>query len=124
MKTKWMLTALAIVALFLTGCRSSDSKDPVSLEENDPKVEKVVIGYIPTWVNMQETIDNTDLNILTHINLSFLNPDASGVFLVDGEPLCSDGSTTDIKYVVKKAHENGVKVLMSVAGGIVPDCSG
>lgn len=119
-----MLTTVAIFTLFLTGCLSGDSKDSASLEMGDPKVEKVVIGYIPTWVDMRQTIDNTDLDILTHINLSFLNPDTSGTFLVDGEPFCSDGKTADIKYVVKKAHENGVKVLVSLAGGVVPACSG
>lgn len=119
-----MLATIAILTLSLTACLSGNSKDSASLDVVDLEVEKVVIGYIPTWVDMRATIDNTDLDILTHINLSFLNPDASGVFLVDGEPFCSDGKTADIKYVVRKAHENGVKVLVSVAGGIIPECSG
>ena len=126
MKTKLILITLTFFALslngYLSGC-SSDSGSPEVIEP-EPKSNKVVIGYIPTWVNMRNTIDNTDLNILTHINLSFLNPDASGSFLVNGEPVCSDGSTSDIKYVVKKAHDKGVKVLVSLAGGVVPDCSG
>ena len=126
MKTKLILITLTFFALslngYLSGC-SSDSGSPEVIDP-EPKSDKVVIGYIPTWVDMRKTIDNTDLNILTHINLSFLNPDDSGSFLVNGEPVCSDGSTSDIKYVVKKAHDKGVKVLVSLAGGVVPDCSG
>jgi GH18 family chitinase len=124
MKLKAILTVLTLLGLFLNGCGSGGAKDSVDLDVKDAKENKVVIGYISTWKDMRKTIDSTDLNILTHINLSFLNPDASGSFLLEGEPVCSDGSSSDIKYVVEKAHQNGVKVLVSVAGGIVPECSG
>lgn len=116
-----ILTTLLIALQFLNCCASKSLKD--SNEETE-KPDKVVIGYIPTWKDMRETMDNTDLKLLTHINLSFLNPDSSGAFLIKGEPICSDGSASDIRYVVKKAHENDIKVLVSVAGGILPECSG
>lgn len=121
MKKVSILTTLFLALQFMTCCASNSLKDS---NEEPVKSGKVVIGYIPTWKDMRSTMDNTDLKFLTHINLSFLNPDASGSFLVNGEPVCSDGSTADIHYVVKKAHENGIKVLVSVAGGIVPECSG
>lgn len=86
--------------------------------------QKVVIGYIPTWVDMRATIDNTDLDIITHINLAFINPNAAGAITSGGNLLCSDASVADIQYVINKAHQNGVKVLASLAGGAVPSCSG
>jgi len=121
MKKISILTTLFLVLQFLNCCASNSIKDS---NEEPEKSGKVVIGYIPTWKDMRNTMENTDLKLLTHINLSFLNPDVSGAFLVNGEPACSDGSASDISYVVKKAHENGIKVLVSLAGGIVPECSG
>ncbi|MEN0035675.1 MAG: glycosyl hydrolase family 18 protein [Cellvibrio sp.] len=84
-----------------------------------------VVGYIPSYKNMPAVIDRTDLSKLTHINLSFLNPNASGALTSGGNPVCMEGaSASDINYVVQKAHQAGVKVLVSVAGGVIPACSG
>lgn len=84
-----------------------------------------VVGYIPSYKNMPAVIDRTDLSKLTHINLSFLNPNANGAVLSGGNPVCMEGaSASDIQYVVNKAHQAGVKVLVSIAGGVLPPCSG
>lgn len=84
-----------------------------------------VVGYIPSYKNMPAVIDRTDLSKLTHLNLSFLNPNASGALLSGGNPICMEGaSAADIHYVVNKAHQAGVKVLVSIAGGVLPPCSG
>ena len=84
-----------------------------------------VVGYVPAWKNMAAVVDATDLSKLTHINLSFLNPNGSGVVANNGNPVCMDGVTAaNISYVVQKAHQAGVKVLVSLAGGAVPSCSG
>ena len=84
-----------------------------------------VVGYIPSYKNMPAVIDRTDLSKLTHLNLSFLNPNASGALTSGGNPVCMEGaSASDIHYVVNKAHQAGVKVLVSVAGGVIPACSG
>lgn len=84
-----------------------------------------VVGYIPSYKNMPAVIDRTDLSKLTHLNLSFLNPNASGALTSGGNPVCMEGATaSDINYVVQKAHQAGVKVLVSVAGGVIPACSG
>jgi chitinase len=84
-----------------------------------------VVGYIPSYKNMPAVIDRTDLSKLTHLNLSFLNPNASGAVTSGGNPVCMEGASAgDINYVVQKAHQAGVKVLVSVAGGVIPPCSG
>lgn len=89
-----------------------------------------VVGYIPSYKNMSTVIDNTDLSKVTHLNISFLNPNASGVVSTGGNPVCMPGAFggnaagSELSYVVQKAHQAGVKVLVSVAGGVIPDCSG
>lgn len=89
------------------------------------QVQTKVVGYIPSYKNMPAVVDRTDLSKLTHINLSFLNPNASGAVTSGGNPVCMEGaSANDINYVVQKAHQAGVKVLVSVAGGVLPPCSG
>lgn len=124
MKISSILLILLLSVLCLKGCGSGHANENVATDDEMKEVGKVVIGYIPTWKDMRKTIDATDLNILTHINLSFLNPDAHGEFLLNGQPICSDGISSDINYVVKKAHDNGVKVLVSLGGGTLPECSG
>jgi chitinase len=89
-----------------------------------------VIGYIASFTDMKSTIDKTDLSRLTHINLSFTNPDARGKLVDNGTMTCMPGRTAgnvsaaDVRYVINKAHAAGVKVLASVAGGVIPACSG
>lgn len=90
-----------------------------------------VIGYVATFKDMATTIDSVDLTRLTHINLAFANPNASGVFINDNVTTCMRNADTDknvtaeqIGYLVEKAHNAGVKVLISVAGGVIPQCSG
>lgn len=118
MKKINILISCFFVFQFLLGCASGASKD------TNEKANKVVIGYLPAWKDMNETMRKTDLSLLTHINIAFVNPDASGALLYEGEPVCSDATASSIKEVVKKAHENNIKVLVSLAGGVVPECSG
>ena len=87
--------------------------------------ETKVVGYIPTWVDMGAIVDRTDLTKLTHLNLAFMSPTASGATLNGANPACMDNtSASTINYVVQKAHQAGVKVLVSLAGGGIPSCSG
>jgi len=93
-------------------------------------IKPVVIGYVPSFRDMVGTVDVTDLSLLTHINISFANPDANGVLIKNNNVQCMPnalGNPTpiaDIQYVVNKSHQAGVKVLLSIAGGVIPACSG
>jgi chitinase len=84
-----------------------------------------VVGYIPSYQGLRAVADRTDLSKLTHINLAFANPAPGGSFLNGGNPSCMESATgADIRYVVQKAHDAGAKVLVSLAGGVIPGCSG
>ncbi len=84
-----------------------------------------VVGYIPSYKGLRAVADRTDLTKLTHINLAFANPAPGGSFLNGGNPACMEAATgADISYVVQKAHAAGAKVLVSLAGGVIPNCAG
>lgn len=70
-----------------------------------------VVGYLSA--GNFDKIDSIELEILTHLCLAFANPDAQGNLIFS--------RNTDIRPVVKKAHDTGVKVLVSLAGGGTPD---
>ncbi|RSU58707.1 glycosyl hydrolase family 18 [Sphingomonas koreensis] len=90
----------------------------------------VTVGYVAIFKGLDLSIDRTHLPSFTHFNLSFANPDADGVFVRDGAMTCMIGAfgsrvTADsLKAGVARLKTSGAKVLISVAGGIIPDCSG
>lgn len=102
----------------------------IHLWANTTVAETKVIGYIASFTDMKAAIDKTDLSKLTHINLSFTNPDAQAKLVENGMMTCMPGmqggnvSEADVRYVIDKAQAAGVKVLASVAGGVIPTCSG
>src|SRR5690606_15215250 len=67
-----------------------------------------IVGYYPLRSAMTADLKTVPFDRVTHINLSFLNPDTSGNFTQDLSPLIP---------FVKAAHAKGVKVLASIAGG-------
>jgi chitinase len=70
-----------------------------------------VVGYLGG--DNFKRIDELELNRLTYLNLAFANPDKDGNLVFDGG--------FDIAPVVKKGHEAGLKVFVSLAGGGRPD---
>ena len=71
------------------------------------KAQNHVVGYLPTYNNFPNSIYNTDLDVLTQVNIAFVDPDASGNISAP------NGTST----VVSVAHAKGVKVLLSICGG-------
>lgn len=131
---KTLKTLCYLAGAFLLMSCSKQVSDPGHADASKNKPEqaaiqslangKVVVGYVPSWKNVQSIIDNTDLNILTHLNIAFFSPNASGNMMANGQPVCSDATTSEINYVVNAAHQKGVKVCASIAGGSTPNCSG
>jgi GH18 family chitinase len=76
-----------------------------------------VIGYAQS--NDLLNISKAEWSRITHLNVSFINAEdngdiATGGYMGKGQFGLSD---VDIKGLVKKAHANDVKVLVSLAGG-------
>ncbi len=67
-----------------------------------------VIGYVPNWIDVSAFANSFDFKRVTHINFAFQNPDANGNLIE---------SNTGLMTLVNKAHENDVKVLVSLGGG-------
>jgi chitinase len=65
-----------------------------------------VVGYLPSyrfsWLN------DIEFQHVTHVNISFANPDSLGNFSVGG---------VSVTNAVQKAHSKGCKVFVSLAGG-------
>lgn len=67
-----------------------------------------IIGYVPSWTDVEAFTQNFDFKQVTHLNYAFQNPDAQGNLV---------GSNIGLKDLVEKAHANDVKVLVSIGGG-------
>src|SRR6478752_10652301 len=72
-----------------------------------------VIGYLPTWINYPNSINSVDLTKVTHINIAFANPNATGT-------LTGAGTTANIATIVNACHAKGVKVFISIGGAGAP----
>lgn len=81
---------------------------PDLLDEPDVK-PYVVIGYLPAhdW-EFDTQFDNIHWEYLTHINVSFVHAKADGTLNTDKVP------ADKLRQICAKAHEHGVKVLISV----------
>jgi chitinase len=93
MKTKILLT-LALLTVLFCGNRT--------------EAQFKIVGYIPNWINLTTFSDNFDFTRVTHLNIAFKDPSATG----DLPSL----SASEI-YLINAAHTNGVKVLLSLCGG-------
>ncbi len=94
MRAAHSLLATILIASLLLGCA------PRPAEPSFRVIAYVTEGVIPEIIPYQR---------LTHINYSFLLPNADGTFKNLLNPW-------KLKKIVTQAHENGVKVLISVGG--------
>lgn len=70
--------------------------------------EMRVVGYLPTW--SYAAYKDIDFSTLTHINISFCNVNSSGN-IACGIP------DNEMTALVKKAHDNNVKIMAALGGG-------
>jgi len=70
-----------------------------------------VIGYLPTYTNFPNSINSVQLSKVTHINVAFANPNSSGTII-----LGSSKTTNQLATVVNTAHNQNVKVFLSIGG--------
>lgn len=106
---------LICFSLMLTGC----SKTPVKAAAPETKKEEPqkeepkhfkVIGYLFAGGDLLAASAKIDLSKITHLNIAFINPDASGAF----------APVAGLAELVKKAHQQQVKVIAAIAGGDPP----
>jgi chitinase len=92
--------------------------------------DPIVLGYLPSYRDINAVLGKIEPRSYTHIALSFANPDAQGAVAKDGAMTCMlDGndkpvSVVDLKRSVETNRANGTKTLISIGGGEVPNCSG
>ena len=111
MHTSFKYYFLLICACFLlySSCERKPYSTGPDIYIEDPSFK--VVGYLGT--GGFDRIDQLELNRLTYLNLAFANPDSEGNLKFR--------QNTDIKPVVKKGHDAGLKVQVSLAGGGRPD---
>ncbi len=69
-----------------------------------------VLGYLHIPGDWIAGINNIDLSQITDLNLAFINPDSLGNFVANNA----------YSEVIRKAHENKVRVFLSFGGGSAP----
>lgn len=77
----------------------------------EDRSEPIVLGYVPTWSRFDETVQGLDYDALTHVAVAFANPIGPNESVIVG-----DVEDAQVATLIEKAHENGVKVLISIAG--------
>ncbi len=77
----------------------------VSVQVSGPKL---IVGYVPNWIDLDAFSNEIDFAKLTHINLAFENP-------IDGAGTMS--ANPQNARLIKRAREKGVRILISIGGG-------
>jgi GH18 family chitinase len=89
--------------VFLTGCSSANNDDVD--EPIDAKASRIVIGYLPAW----QTSYTPQWEKITHLYIAF------GIVGADGSLDVSN--IGKLATCISTAHQNKVKVLLSIGGG-------
>lgn len=89
----------------------------------------VFVGYFPAFKGLARAA-TTPIEHYTHINIAFANPGADGALVKDGAMTCMSGGANgmvtlaELRDAVATLRAKGAKVLLSTAGGYIPQCSG
>jgi hypothetical protein len=94
--------------MIISSCERESSSSGADIYIADDQFK--VVGYM---AGRFDQINELELDKLTYLNLAFANPDHDGNLIF--------GGNVDIMPVVKKGHEHGLKVFVSLAGGGRPD---
>ncbi len=100
---KKSLLLIMFVCLLLTGCLSE------GIEENSPNR---YVAYASAK-HTQRALENNILDKATHVNLYFVNPDVE-----TGKILFKEKTQKELHHFVAEAHKKGVKVIISIGGGL------
>jgi chitinase len=78
---------------------------------NFAAAQKKVIAYVPNWIDLNSFSGTIQYSKLTHINIAFENPDASGYLTFNS------GNNA----IINTAHAQNVKVFVSLGGGAISE---
>lgn len=110
MKTSNLPYSLIYLLTFiLTSCGKESESSALGDYVADSQFK--IVGYLAG--RGFDQINELELGKLTHLNLAFANPDQEGNLVFSRD--------ADIGSVVKKGHDHGLKVYVSLAGGGRPD---
>ena len=94
------------------------------------QAEPALVGYVAAFKGLQPAISRLPQGGYTHLNIAFANPDRAGRFTAGDRLACMEdaagGTVTQaaLKAAVQAGRARGARVLVSVAGGVIPGCSG
>lgn len=110
MKKITLLLKMACFVFVLTGCSKNSAKAEVP-EVRKPEASTFkVVGYMFADGDLLAESAKIDFSKITHLNIAFINPDATGTF----------ASVAGLQALVQKAHGQQVKVIAAFAGGNPP----
>jgi GH18 family chitinase len=94
--TALLLASSLVASLAVVACA-----EPVA-------VGRMVVAYVPNWLELKSFADTIDYAKLTHINIAFANPaDDAGDLSFNEKDV----------FIIERARARGVKVLISIGGG-------
>ncbi len=111
MKNPLLRTVLAISLCLLMCIACKTKKTSYGSDIYEPDTTFKVVGYLSS--GNFKWLDSLELDKLTYLNLAFGNPNKDGNLVLDGN--------YDMAPVIKRGHENNLKVYISLAGGGRPD---
>ena len=111
MKRIKLLSRLVFLSLMITACGKKEVKANEAESLPVSKTEFKVIGYMFASGDLLANSQKIDFSKITHLNIAFLNPDASGKF----------APAAGLSELTKKAHASNVKVIAAFAGGNPPE---
>ncbi len=103
------LPMLLFILMVCLSCNKGDKNWGPDVYQADTTFK--VVGYLSGWGF--DKINDLEIEKLTYLNLAFANPDQDGNLIFDGG--------FEVTPVIKKAHDAGLKVFISLAGGGKPD---
>lgn len=112
---------VAIGALVTAGC--------ATVEGPRQTASPVAVGYVPAFKGLDQIVASSAFDHYTHLMLAFVNPAPDGRIVAGREMACmpsGDAATSlrSLRQAVERGHEAGAKVLVSLGGGGIPECSG
>jgi chitinase len=104
---------VVLLAVLMCSCKKSARSEVKVDDGKKPVVASSfrVVGYLREYNVIDGRAIQFDFSKITHLNIAFLNPDATGNF----------GALSGLKELVTAAHAKNVKVLASIGGGLAPE---